>query len=181
MSCEALEDATELDISSNELTNINFELDTKVILTKNRDIEPLPYHIGTFSTETYPIAEFTVIPLEEGSFSLPPIYGVFRNYAGNTVSIALENQKIKSVKQIAQETEETSEHQLLEKEFNASFPDAYKENIVTSVLTPVDESHVILKSLKSEMNQKRIFIILTIVLAVFFLICLTLISLVYNI
>ena len=158
----------------NELTNINFELDTKVILTKNRDIEPLPYHIGTFSTETYPIAEFTVIPLEEGSFSLPPIYGVFRNYAGNTVSIALENQKIKSVKQITQGTEETSEQQLFEKEFNASFPDAYKENIVTSVLTPVDESHVILKSLKSEVNQKRIFIILTIVLAVFFLICLTL-------
>ena len=152
----------------NELTNINFELDTKMILTKNKDINPLPYHIGTFSTETYPLAEFTIIPLEEGNFKLPPIYGVFRNYAGNTVSIPLGEISLKSKRESAT-TSENSEDSRFQSVFATNFPEAYEEISENPVLTPIDESQVLLENLKNQVKQKNIFIIATIISSILLL------------
>ena len=150
----------------NELININYELDTKIILTKNKDLTPLPYHIGAFSTETYPLAEFTIIPLEEGNFKLPPIYGIFRNYAGNTVSIPLGEISLKSKRENAP-TSETVDDSQFQKVFSTNFPEAYEEISETPVLSPIDESELLLTNLKNQVKQKNILIIISTVSLVF--------------
>lgn len=150
----------------NELININYELDTKIILTKNKDLTPLPYHIGAFSTETYPLAEFTIIPLEEGNFKLPPIYGIFRNYAGNTVSIPLGEISIKSKRENAP-TSETVDDSQFQKVFSTNFPEAYEEISETPVLSPIDESELLLTNLKNQVKQKNILIIISTLSLVF--------------
>lgn len=150
----------------NELININYELDTKIILTKNKDLTPLPYHIGAFSTETYPLAEFTIIPLEEGNFKLPPIYGIFRNYAGNTVSIPLGEISLKSKRENAPTTETVDDSQF-QKVFSTNFPEAYEEISETPVLSPIDESELLLTNLKNQVKQKNILIIISTVSLVF--------------
>ena len=150
----------------NELININYELDTKIILTKNKDLTPLPYHIGAFSTETYPLAEFTIIPLEEGNFKLPPIYGIFRNYAGNTVSIPLGEISLKSKRENAP-TSETVDDSQFQKVFSTNFPEAYEEISVTPVLSPIDESELLLTNLKNQVKQKNILIIISTLSLVF--------------
>lgn len=150
----------------NELININYELDTKIILTKNKDLTPLPYHIGAFSTETYPLAEFTIIPLEEGNFKLPPIYGIFRNYAGNTVSIPLGEISLKSKRENAP-TSETVDDSQFQKVFSTNFPEADEEISETPVLSPIDESELLLTNLKNQVKQKNILIIISTVSLVF--------------
>ena len=150
----------------NELININYELDTKIILTKNKDLTPLPYHIGAFSTETYPLAEFTIIPLEEGNFKLPPIYGIFRNYAGNTVSIPLGEISLKSKRENAP-TSETVDDSQFQKVFSTNFPEAYEEISETPVLSPIDESELLLTNLKNQVKQKNILIIISTLSLVF--------------
>lgn len=150
----------------NELININYELDTKIILTKNKDLTPLPYHIGAFSTETYPLAEFTIIPLEEGNFKLPPIYGIFRNYAGNTVSIPLGEISLKSKRENAP-TSETVDDSQFQKVFSTNFPEAYEEISEIPVLSPIDESELLLTNLKNQVKQKNILIIISTVSLVF--------------
>lgn len=150
----------------NELININYELDTKIILTKNKDLTPLPYHIGAFSTETYPLAEFTIIPLEEGNFKLPPIYGIFRNYAGNTVSIPLGEISLKSKRENAP-TSETVDDSQFQKVFSTNFPEAYEEISETPVLSPIDESELLLTNLKNQVKQKNISIIISTLSLVF--------------
>ena len=150
----------------NELININYELDTKIILTKNKDLTPLPYHIGAFSTETYPLAEFTIIPLEEGNFKLPPIYGIFRNYAGNTVSIPLGEISLKSKRENAP-TSETVDDSQFQKVLSTNFPEAYEEISVTPVLSPIDESELLLTNLKNQVKQKNILIIISTLSLVF--------------
>lgn len=150
----------------NELININYELDTKIILTKNKDLTPLPYHIGAFSTETYPLAEFTIIPLEEGNFKLPPIYGIFRNYAGNTVSIPLGEISLKSKRENAT-TSETVDDSQFQKVFSTNFPEAYEEISETPVLSPIDESELLLTNLKNQVKQKNILIIISTLSLVF--------------
>ena len=150
----------------NELININYELDTKIILTKNKDLTPLPYHIGAFSTETYPLAEFTIIPLEEGNFKLPPIYGIFRNYAGNTVSIPLGEISLKSKRENAP-TSETVDNSQFQKVFSTNFPEAYEEISETPVLSPIDESELLLTNLKNQVKQKNILIIISTLSLVF--------------
>lgn len=150
----------------NELININYELDTKIILTKNKDLTPLPYHIGAFSTETYPLAEFTIIPLEEGHFKLPPIYGIFRNYAGNTVSIPLGEISLKSKRENAP-TSETVDDSQFQKVFSTNFPEAYEEISETPVLSPIDESELLLTNLKNQVKQKNILIIISTLSLVF--------------
>ena len=150
----------------NELININYELDTKIILTKNKDLTPLPYHIGAFSTETYPLAEFTIIPLEEGNFKLPPIYGIFRNYAGNTVSIPLGEISLKSKRENAP-TSETVDDSQFQKVFSTNFPEDYEEISVTPVLSPIDESELLLTNLKNQVKQKNILIIISTLSLVF--------------
>lgn len=150
----------------NELININYELDTKIILTKNKDLTPLPYHIGAFSTETYPLAEFTIIPLEEGNFKLPPIYGIFRNYAGNTVSIPLGEISLKSKRENAP-TSETVDDSQFQKVFSTNFPEAYEAISETPVLSPIDESELLLTNLKNQVKQKNILIIISTLSLVF--------------
>ena len=150
----------------NELININYELDTKIILTKNKDLTPLPYHIGAFSTETYPLAEFTIIPLEEGNFKLPPIYGIFRNYAGNTVSIPLGEISLKSKRENAP-TSETVDDSQFQKVFSTNFPEAYEEISEIPVLSPIDESELLLTNLKNQVKQKNILIIISTLSLVF--------------
>ena len=126
----------------------------------------MPYHIGAFSTETYPLAEFTIIPLEEGNFKLPPIYGIFRNYAGNTVSIPLGEISLKSKRENAP-TSETVDDSQFQKVFSTNFPEAYEEISVTPVLSPIDESELLLTNLKNQVKQKNILIIISTLSLVF--------------
>lgn len=140
----------------NELTNINFQLDKRMILEKSKDIQTLPYHIGTFSTETYPLAEFTVIPLEEGEYNFPQIFGLFRSYAGNSVSVALKDLKIK----VTKSTSETQNAVTETSSFLESFPEAFEtQEIIENKVT--EESFVDLeKLLEEKLKEKRIIILL---------------------
>jgi hypothetical protein len=160
----------------NELVNINYDLDTKMILEKSKDLKSLPYHIGTFSTENYPLAEFTIIPLEEGTFSLPQIFGVFRNYAGNTVNIFLEEKTLKVTKSTNQATSSWEQNtQLFEENFSASFPEAFILEDDNGTSVQMDKSKVVYETLEKELSQKSILTICTIVFFILLIIFLTLV------
>lgn len=155
----------------NELTDINLQLDTNMILKKEKNLKELPYHIGTFSTETYPLAEFTVIPLKEGKFTFPSIYGLFRSYAGNTVTIPLKSTKITVLPQ----SENLSSEQ--EIEYLEFFPNALKdseEQVIQEIQTmQIDLTDI----LESELNKKQLFLLFFMISNFFLIISLLLIIL----
>ena len=148
----------------NELTNISFQLNTKMILKKTMDVNPLPYHIGTFSTETYPLAEFTVIPLEEGTIVFPDIYGLFRSYAGNSVSIPLKSPTVKVVKSTATNTETDNEKLLNQESFLENFPEAFAEEEELHQEVKDFNQETIFEIVKQELINKKL--ILTIYITV---------------
>lgn len=139
----------------NELTNINFQLDKRMILEKSKDIQKLPYHIGTFSTETYPLAEFTVIPLEEGEYNFPQIFGLFRSYAGNSVSVALKDFNIK----VTKASKEENQNEITEtSSFLESFPEAFETQEFTENKTTEENFVDLEKLLEEKLKEKRILI-----------------------
>lgn len=155
----------------NELTDVNFQLDTKVLLKKTQDLQPLPFHIGTFSTDVFPLAEFTIIPLEEGTYTLPPIFGLFRTYAGNSVTIKLENKKIKVIQSTPNSNESILEQ---DNSFLNTFPEALVDETILNSLESQKTEISISNILNEELKTKKIISILLIFSLIFTLLTLLL-------
>ena len=154
----------------NEFTNITSQLDTNLILEKTKNLQSLPFHIGSFSTETYDLAEFTIIPLKEGTFTLPLIQGSFRTYAGNTVNISLPTTKIKVVQGAVENTTKENE--------TANF---LSENFPEAILLQKETNNIpqekinLITILEKELEKQSTLTILFIISGSMSLLCLILI------
>ncbi len=75
----------EMEVSAHffsEFTDLAAQLGENYIVRLKEYKSPLPIKTGGFSTDQYPIAAYEIIPLSQGTLTLPAITALMRSYAG---------------------------------------------------------------------------------------------------